>query len=398
MPIACVHIPRFSIETERQRRPELTARLILIGEDRVFDCSLGAEASGVRAGSRMSAAIGLCHKALVLPPDLAHYEHRFEEVLDFLESFSPEVEPATSINSSHGLGLAYLSLNGLSQDRHDLAETLIAGLHKHSAFIASVGIAGGKFPARVAALTSRPGLVKSVPSNEEAAFLAPLAVEHLPVEEAVLWRFKLLGLKTMGDVAALPSNAFQAQFGAEGKRYWELASGIDQKPLLPRLKEKPVARRLQFPARAVDLEAILAGFERVVHAAYTSDDCRGRWVRKALLRADLEAGGTWEIAVPFREALTSPMDAWFAIRSAIERHPPERPVEELEVELVGLGSESGKQAIMFESGRAKLRRQVDEAVRQVRAHHGRSSIGKVVEVEPWSRIPERRSALLEFDP
>ncbi len=190
MPITCVYISRFAVEAERQRCPDLAARLILIGEDRVFDCSLGAETSGVRVGARMSEAIGLCRKAIVLPPDLAHYQRRFEDVLDFLESFSPEVEPAPQAGSGHGLGMAYLFLDGLSQNLQKFAESLITGLHEHSGFMASMGIAGGKFPARVAAITSRPGLVKSVPFGEEASFLASLPVEYLPAEEAVLRRFK----------------------------------------------------------------------------------------------------------------------------------------------------------------------------------------------------------------
>ncbi len=64
-----------------------------------------------------------------------------------------------------------------------------------------------------------------------------------------------------------------------------------------------MTRCLQLPSPAVALEAILVGFERLVHAAYVAEECRGRWVRKALLRADLDGGGTWEIAVPSREAL-----------------------------------------------------------------------------------------------
>jgi hypothetical protein len=115
-----------------------------------------------------------------------------------------------------------------------------------------------------------------------------------------------------------------------------------------------------------------------------------------MVRAVLD-GGSWEIPVPFREALADPRDAWFAIKSAIARRPPQRPVEELELELVGLSGESGKQATMFE-GKGRLAQQVQEAVRQLRAQHGRSLVGKVVEVEPWSRIPERRAALVEFGP
>ncbi len=59
MLIACVHIPRFAVEAERRRHQDIASRLILIGEDAVFGCSLGAETSGVQRGMRMSEAIGL---------------------------------------------------------------------------------------------------------------------------------------------------------------------------------------------------------------------------------------------------------------------------------------------------------------------------------------------------
>jgi hypothetical protein len=388
--IACVYIPRFAVEVERQRRPDIAARLVLIGESTVLDCSLGGDALGVRPGMRMTEAIGLCPRAAVLPPDLPHYEHRFEEVRDFLDGYSPQVEPGP-------LGTAFLSLDGLSDDPKSFAEGLIADLHRRLGFMAAVGVAGGKFPARVAATTTRPGLAKVIPPGEEAAFLAPLPVDHLPAGESMLWRLRLLGIETMGDIARLPVGAFQQQFGPEGKRCWELANGIDNEPLVPRVKEETVVRRLQLPAPAITLDAILAGLERLVHAAYGDDGRRGRWVRKAVVRATLDGGGSWELPVPFREALADPRDAWFAIKSAVERRPPERPVEELEVELVGLSGESGKQATLFD-GRAKLRRQVKEAIRQLQAQHGQIPVGQVVEIEPWSRTPERRAALVEFQP
>ncbi|MBI1886377.1 MAG: DNA polymerase Y family protein [Chloroflexi bacterium] len=395
MVIACLHVPRFAVEAERQRRQDTASRLLLIGDSTVFDCSLGAEASGVRRGMRMSEAIGLCHRAVVLAPDQPHYQRRFDEVLDFLEGASPAVE-------GQSLGTGYFSLSGLPGEPAILAGEVIAGLHRRLGFMAAIGVANGKFPARVAAQTARPGLAKVVPPGGEAAFLAPLLVDHLPAGESMRWRLALLGLETMGDLARLPLGAFQSQFGPEGRRCWELARGTDSEPLLPRVREETVVRRLQLPAAAVTLEAILAGVERLVYAAYGSPDRRARWVRKAVVRGvvdgpDGQAGGSWEVAVPFREALSDPRDAWFAVKSAVSRRPPPRPVEELEVELVGLSGESGKQAGMFES-KGRLWRQVEEAVRQLKAQHGQSPIGKVVEVEPWSRIPERRAALVEYEP
>ncbi|MCH7578514.1 MAG: hypothetical protein IH822_12130 [Chloroflexi bacterium] len=389
MPIACLHIPRFTVEVERQRRNDLTTRLILIGDAAVLDSSLGAETSGVRRGMRMSEAIGLCHRAQVLPPDFPHYQRRFEEVLDFLASYSPEIEAS-------GLGTAFLSLDGLSEESSAYAEGLISSLHRRLNFMAAVGVADGKFTARVAAHITRPGLVKAASLGEEAAFMAPLPVDQLPAGESMRWRLRLLGIETIGDIARMPMGAFQQQFGPEGKRCWELANGIDDEPLLPRVKEETIVKRLQMPAPAVTLEAILMGVERLVQATYGDSDRRGRWVRKAVVRAALDGGGTWELPVPFREAKADPRDAWFAVKGAVERRPPERPVEELEIELVGLCGESGKQATMFNE-KGKLRDQITEAVRQLRAQHGDDLIGKVVEVEPWSRIPERRMALADFD-
>jgi nucleotidyltransferase/DNA polymerase involved in DNA repair len=393
--IACVSIPRFAVEAERRRRKDIGSRLVLIGEATVYDYSLGAEASNVKRGMRMSEAIGLCHRAVVLPPDLPHYQRLFGQALDFLEELSPQVEPGET-------GLAYLSLRGLAVDARAFAETLISSLHRAFGFMSSAGVAAGKFPARVAAVTGRPGTSKAIEPGSEAAFLAPLSIEHLPLSDAVRWRLRLLGLNTLGDIASLPVEAFQSQFGQEVKRWWELARGIDAEPLRARVKEQTVVRRMQLPSAALTLDAIMASVERLVLAAYNSDERGGYWVRKAVVRGTLDGGGAWELPVAFREALADPKDAWFAMKTAIARRPPERPVEELEVELVGLSSESGKQAGMLE-GKGKLWRQIEEAVRQMNAQQAdaggsRQAIGKVVAVEPWSRIPERRAALVDFDP
>jgi nucleotidyltransferase/DNA polymerase involved in DNA repair len=388
MSVVCITIPRFAVEVERQRRNDIGSRLVLIGEAKVFDCSLGADASGVQPGMRLSEAIGHCGRAIVLAPDVPHYERRSEEVLDFLGELSPIVEGA-------GLGVAYLSLKGLAVDHEAFAEELIASMHLRHGFMASVGLAISKFAAGVAARATRPGAVKIVPPGGEAEFLAPLSIDHLPADEATRWRLRLLGLETMGDIAKLPLGAFQAQFGPPGKRWWELASGIDSEPLAPRVKEQTVIRRLQMPSAAVSLDAILSGVERLVYAAYGDPERAGRWVRKAVVRGALDGGGTWELPVAFREALASSRDAWSTIRAAIMRRPPERPVEELEVELIGLSAASGKQASMF-AGKGKLWRQVQEAVRQLETQHDRPSIGKVIALDPRSRIPERRSALADM--
>ncbi|MEX0682253.1 MAG: hypothetical protein WD904_06190 [Dehalococcoidia bacterium] len=388
MRIACVHIPRFAVEAERLRRKDIGARLVLIGEGTVLDCSLGAEAMKVSRGMRMSEAIGLCPRATVLPPDTPYYERLFNEALDLLETLSPHVQSAEP-------GTAFVALDGLQSPEARVAEDIIAGLHRRLSLMPSVGLATGKFTARVAATNTRPGTVRAIVKGEESAFLAPLPVDHLPAADAMRWRLGMLGIGSIGEFARLPTGAVQAQFGSEGVRCWDLARGIDKEPLVARLREETVVRRLQMPALAVTLDAILIGIEKLVHATYAVLP-GGRWVRKAVIRGSFDGGGSWELAVPFREALSDPRNAWFAIKTAIARHPPERPLEELEVELIGLSGESGKQASMFE-GKGKLWRQVEEAVRQLEAQQSDAVLGKVIALDPSSRIPERRAALADFE-
>jgi nucleotidyltransferase/DNA polymerase involved in DNA repair len=391
MKIACISLPRFAVEAERQRRKDIGSRLVLVGDNTVWDCSLGAEVMKVRRGMRMSEAIGLCPKAVVLPADYPYYERLFGEVLDLLEMWTPDVE-------SGGVGTAFCGLDGLPALPQRWGEDVVGEVHKRFGLMPAVGIADGKFPSRVAAAFTRAGAVKIIAKGDEARFLAPLSIEHLPASDAMRWRLGMLGISTIGEVARLPIGAIQAQFGPEGVLCWELAQGRDSQSLQPRVLEQTIVRRMQLPAAASSVETIMMAVEKLLHACYAGTS-GGRWVRKAVVRGALDRGGSWDLPVTFQEALHDPKDAWFTVKNAILRHPPERPVEELEVELIGLGGESGKQAVMFE-GKGKLWRQVEEAVRQLEASdEGQTeapAIGRVVPLEPWSRIPERRAALAEL--
>jgi DNA polymerase-4/protein ImuB len=401
MRIACLNIPRFAVEVERQRRNDVATRLILIGDGTVFDCSLGAEASGAKPGMRMSEAIGLCHRAVVLPPDMPHYQRRFEEVLDFLEDYSPAVEASDPsilrLRSGRGLGIAFLSLDGLSLEPEPFADGLIASLHRRFGFMAAVGIAGGKFTARVAAQTTRPGLAKAVPSGGEAAFLAPIDVALLPCSGDTLRRLGLFGLRTIGELASLPLAAVQAQFGPEGRRIWELAQGIDREPLRPLRREESIREHLAFYAPLISRQALVTAGRGLLSRLLGQPAMNGRAARRMALQVLLSDGRCWERAIVFREATADQEQMLCVLRSAVETAPLTAPIEELAIELSGFAQEMGKQEGFF-SGNGRQRRQVAESIRQLKARYGRSPVLQIVEVEPWSRIPERRHALIDYDP
>lgn len=396
MRIACILIPHFPVAVERADNPSLRERSVIIGDTAdgrkmVLDCSPEVEAQGVRASMPLRKALALCSEAIFLMPNPSRYRDVADAILDTLETISPEVEEREQ-------GHAYLNAEGLTghyREELDLGEAIIRSVRVASDLEASVGIAEGKFPAWAAAITSSASEVCVVPRSKEQEFLAPLDISLLPCDFDTMRRLGLLGLRGIGDFAALPLGPVQAQFGGEGHRLWKLVQGRDTEPLRPHRLEERLTERLPFPEPAATQEALLVGCRRLLARLHSR--LQGRSARRMRLRAELWGGRSWERAIVFRE----PTGDWgrmlFITKSVLDGVHLPGPVEELGIELSGLVGEKGKQLTMF-SEKTGLRPQLGETLRQLRERWGRPLVSHVVEVEPRSRIPERRHALIDYDP
>jgi hypothetical protein len=356
----------------------------------IMHCSLGAEALGVKPGMRISEAIGLCQRLRLIHPDMPFYQRRFDSVLNFLEDFSPIVEGSD-------LGSAYLLLDGLSNDPEAYVRNVVSRLHKTFGLMASIGIAASKFVSRVAAEITPAGHMKSVPERSEKDLLAPLPVEYLPLQPQDAEWMRRLGLLTIGSLASLPLSSVQAQFGWAGKRYWELANGIDRECLVPRVRQEIISRTAEMPVPAMNIQMILTAGEHLLRAAYNDSAINGRPVRKIVVQAKLDRGGAWELGIPFREAVADADHAWFVVENALLHHPPEAPVEELKVELMGIGTDSGKQLSMLDGGEKRWR-QIEETARQLKVVQGGALLGRIAAIKRAALLPEERTALFPIDP
>jgi nucleotidyltransferase/DNA polymerase involved in DNA repair len=396
--VGCVWVPHFPVAVERRNRVALNRRPVIIGEtmerrSTVLDCSTEAEAQGVRVGMPLRPALSLCSSASFLPPDLPRYGDGFDQILRALENVSPLLESAA-------LGCAFVGLDGLNghyRDEMALGDALAQAVRRASDLMPSVGLAEGKFTARMAAVVTAAGEVCLVPKGQERRFLAPIDVSLLPCSADTLRHLELFGLRTIGELASLPLGAVQAQFGSEGRRIWELAQGIDREPLRPLRWEESIREHLAFYAPLISREALVTAGRQLLTRLLGQPAMRGRAARRMTLRAPLSDGRSWERAIVFREATADQEQMLYVLRSAVEIAPLTAPIEELSIELSGFAGETCKQESFF-SGDRRRQPQVAEAVRQLKARYGRSPVAQVVEVEPWSRIPERRHALIDYDP
>ena len=121
----------------------------------------------------------------------------------------------------------------------------------------------------------------------------------------------------------------------------------------------------------------------------------GRALRKLALAGRLVGGGSWRRTVTLRDATADPARLRAALGSKLLELPA--PVVMLRLEGLALTESAGRQLELVRPEGDELRAHLREGLRQVRAGTGSGSVCTVVEVAPWSRLPEQRALLVPRD-
>jgi nucleotidyltransferase/DNA polymerase involved in DNA repair len=390
MPVACALVPRFRLiaaisgNREVLRRPAALApepgAAQLIGE-----VTVAAEKFGLRAGMRLGEALSRCPELALIPPDPDRAETSWEEALRRLEGIGAEVE-------SDRAGEAFFEASGLERLLGGI-EGVLKRAREELGASACLGVGSGRFCSYVAADN---GAI--VPDGAAREFLNPLPVSLLcgrlgGDEEAddLPNELERLGISTLGQLAGLPRDAVADRFGWLGLRARRLARGEDE-PLRPRTMREAIAVELELP-EAVSGQQLERALELLISRLLAHGARRGRTLRALRISARLAAGGGWRREIALRRASADRARLADALLPHLSQLPA--PAATLRLEAVALGPETGEQ-MTFSSPEQERRRRISEAVRQTRSAAGADAVLRVLEVDPESRVPERREVLMPF--
>jgi nucleotidyltransferase/DNA polymerase involved in DNA repair len=409
----CLWIPAFALRCEEARRPDLADRptAVLAPEDsrRLWQVSSLARRQGVKPGLTVSQAIGLCPVLALVEPDPVFYDERFSQLLLRLESVSPVIEPAE-------LGRAFVGVDGLERI-HGVPERILEIITEQAVAVAvavgdadrltacppvRLGWARGKFTAWVAATRARPGAPIIVTDDQRTTFLRTQPVAALPLHPDNHRRLLQLGLKTLGDLAALPEAAVVAQFGREGRAAWRLAAGVFDEPVTGKARPQPIVAALDYPSPVADRGMIAHTIGVLIEHALRDPRRTGWRVQTVRVRAALEQGASWMIEAMLKNPAALRERIHAPLLTHLERTPPTGAVESLAVEFTAFARGTDELQLFARdaaaAARAGRRRALRSAVREIHQRLKRHMLYRVVEVQPWSRLPERRYALIAFEP
>lgn len=243
-------VPCFYAMVEIAQDPSLEGRPVLVGGDPrkrglVQSASPEALAAGVEPEMPVIEALRLCPTARTLRTDVRLYRDASRRLLACMRLEAERLEP-------FGLGAAYFE-TGPAADPVALAERLRSRVRAELGLPLRVGIATGKFLARLAAEDSGAAGVRQVPPGGEAGYLAPLPLTRLEgVGRKTAATLAELGARTIGDVALLGRSRLEEVFGTHGLRIHALASARDEAPVRAARHPQSLTREMTVRGEACD--------------------------------------------------------------------------------------------------------------------------------------------------
>ncbi|HWE65544.1 MAG TPA: DNA polymerase IV [Acidimicrobiales bacterium] len=411
-----VDMDAFYASVEILDDPSLVGLPVIVGgagaRGVVASCTYEARRFGVRSAMPSARARQLCPQAVFLPGRHGRYAEVSAQLHQILADVTPQVEPI-------GLDEAFLNVAGAlrrlgppeviahglrDRVRADLSLDCAVGIGR-SKMIAKLASRAAKPRATRAGLEPGPGVVLIGP-DIEMAFLHGHAVEALwGVGPATATRLHELGVRTVGDLAALPPETVVRRLGkASGLHLAALARGEDPDPVRPDRPTKSIGHEETFSQDLIDPVVLERHVLRMAESVAT------------MLRGGTTAARTITVKVKFSDlslqtrshtlgrAITTGGAIGQVAAALLAGVDPGEGIRLLGVSASGL-VESGGDQLSFDLGdgrdegqqSATTREQswsdVTAAVDAIRTRFGSSSVGSAAMVtDDGVQIPARRDA------
>jgi DNA polymerase-4 len=242
-----VDLDAFFAAAEQLDHPEWRGLPVIVGGDPgrrgvVSTASYEARAFGVRSAMASARAVQLCPNAIWAPPRFDRYRELSSAVFEILRLQTPHVQPVS-------VDEAFLDVTqGRFSDEHpvDVAQRIRAAVATLGLTI-SVGLASSKTVAKIASDYDKPDGLTIVYPGEERVFLEPLPVRDMSgIGPRTADRLNSLGIRTLGDLAALDSLTATTVLGNHGPELVARAAGIDDRPVSERDPVKSVSNERTF--------------------------------------------------------------------------------------------------------------------------------------------------------
>jgi len=286
----------FYASVEQLDNPAYKGKPVIVGADPkdgggrgvVAACSYEARKFGVRSALPISKAWKLCPQGVYVRPRMSRYVEVSQQVMAIFRDFTDLVEPLS-------IDEAFLDVTGsfaLHGSAEVIARKIKDTIRDTTRLTASVGVAPNKFLAKVASDLQKPNGLVVVSEARITEFLHPLPVSRLwGVGPKTELRLRPLGIKTIGDVAAMSREALIQKLGSLGEHLHQLSNGHDDRPVIANWQAKSISNETTFDRDTRDRDLLIRTIHELadeVGRRLRADKCRARRVTLKLRYENFE--------------------------------------------------------------------------------------------------------------
>jgi len=373
-----VDMDAFFAAIEQRDEPSIAGKPVIVGGPQrrgvVSTASYEAREFGVHSAMPMAVAVRKCPDGLVLPVRMRHYRDVSADIMEVMRGFSPLVEPLS-------LDEAFLDMTGtkhLFGTPFEAAERIKRGISEATGGLTcSVGIACNKFLAKLASDMDKPDGITEVPRGREQEFIAPLPVERIwGVGPKTADRLRRIGIKTIGDLAGSDPKRLARLFKSQGEHIYDLARGIDDRPVNPDRDRKSVGSEETLSEDVSGRKAV--EWLMINHCDRVARHLRAKGLKARGIRVKVRYSKGFRLATR-DDRLPVPVDDSRGLlagaRRLLEKLDLDRPMR-----LVGVATfdlvepEESFQGDLFQQEGREKRSRVEHALDDLRSRHGNDVI------------------------
>ena len=253
-----VDMDAFFASIEQLDHPEYKGHPVIVGglssRGVVATCSYEARKFGVHSAMPISRAKKLCPDGIYVYPRMNRYKEVSHQIFSIMKEFTPYIEPLS-------IDEAFLEVSGMStmySGPKALGRAIKDRVYEKTGLIISAGLAPNKFLAKLASDLDKPDGLVVIPYGREKEILAPLPIKRIwGVGPHTEKRLKAGGFHLMRHIQALPDERSLIPIvGNQARRIWELANGIDERPVETDRKIQSIGAEETYEEDLVDGSAI----------------------------------------------------------------------------------------------------------------------------------------------
>ena len=255
----------FFCAVEELKNPSLKNKPFAVGGSPtgrgvIASCSYAARKLGIHSAMPTAQALRLCPELILVSSRHREYSQKSKIVMEILADFTPRLEQIS-------VDEAFLDVSDIQKESYAIALDIQLKIDFETGLPASFGVSTNKLVAKIAndygkkqkGGNTYPRAIQVVQPGKEADFLAPLSVDMLwGVGPKTAEKLKIIGIKTIGALAAVNEDILIAHFGKNGNFIKNNALGIDSRPVENSGEMKSVSQEMTFENDISDIDVILS--------------------------------------------------------------------------------------------------------------------------------------------